>query len=284
MTLKWGRVSWSWGCLTACRCKRVWPRVVWSGRCAVHEPRLHPNILEDSCSRRAVAHMAVISQRTGIRLRVLLGCFVLGLGGVAVAFTWPAFRALAPADQGWGWIFLALGAVTALMGVWLVVGRWRGKPLVFSDHPWRLGLWAVMAVVYFASFVVFARPVAGEGEDVGPLVLPGCAAWLVGLAVCMLFVPAGSEAPRRKGPLRFTPAGRKKAHRILLLLGGASVFLVLMGLALGHWVDPWFAETFVGSGLFGTAFTAVMAMRVLRAVSVGERASTSVPGDAAEEE
>lgn len=227
--------------------------------------------------------MVAISQRTGIRLRVLLGCFVLVLGVVAVAFTWPAFGALAPADQGWGWIFLALGAVTALMGVWLVVGRWRGKPLVLSDHPWRLGLWAAMAVLYFASFVAFARPVAGEGEDVGPLVLPGCAAWLVGLAVCMLFVPAGSEAPLRKGPLRFTPAGRKRAHRILLAMGASSVVLVLMGLILGHWINPWFAETFVSSGLFGLAFTAVKAVRVLRAVFVEEGASTSVSVDAVNE-
>jgi hypothetical protein len=223
--------------------------------------------------------MVAISQRTGIRLRILLGCFVLGLGVVAVAFTWPAFAALAPADQGWGWIFLALGAVTAFMGGWLVVGRWRKELLVFSSHPWRLGLWAGMAVLYFAAFVVFARPVAGEGEDVGPLVLPGCAAWLVGLAVCMLFVPDGSEAPPRKGPLRFIPEGRKKAHRILLLLGGASVVLVLMGLFLGHWVHPWFAETFVVPGVFGMAFTAVMAVRVVRAVSVEAGASTSVSGD-----
>lgn len=59
--------------------------------------------------------------------------------------------------------------------------------------------------------------------------------------------------------------------------------LVLMGLILGHWIHPWFAETFVGSGLFGMAFTAVMAVRVLRAVSVEAGASTSVSGDAAKE-
>lgn len=144
--MKLGLVSWSWGDLTACRCKSVWPRVVRSGRRAVHESRLHPNILEDSCSRRAVAHMAVISQRTGIRLRVLLGCIVLGLGVVAVVFTWPAFRALSPADQGWGWIFLALGAVTALMGIWLVVGRCAsllrgGRGLTGYCSPWVGAAW-----------------------------------------------------------------------------------------------------------------------------------------------
>ena len=92
----------------------------------------------------------------------------------------------------------------------------------------------------------------------------------------MLFVPAGSETPRRKGPLRFTPEGRKRAHRILLAMGGGSVVFVLMGLALGHWGHPWFAETFVGSGVFALAFTAVMVGGVLRAVSVETGASTSI--------
>ncbi|WIG19228.1 hypothetical protein [Kocuria rosea] len=225
--------------------------------------------------------MVAISGRADRGLRRVLGSFVLILGGVAVAFTWPAFSVLAPGDQTWGWMFLALGAVTMLMGVWLVVGRWRGKPLVLSKHPWRLGFFAVVAAVYFTAFVVFARPVPGEGEDVGPLILPGCAAWLVGFAVCALFVPAESEAPRRKGPLRYTPAGRKTAHRLLLLMGGASVALVLLGLLLGHWVHPWFAETFAGSGLFGLAVTAVMTVRVSRAVPVEEGGSNTASSDAA---
>ena len=115
----------------------------------------------------------------------------------------------------------------------------------------------------------------------GPLILPGSAAWLVGFAVCALFVPAESEAPRRKGPLRYPPAGRKTAHRLLLLMGGASVALVLLGLLLGHWVHPWFAETFVGSGLFGLAVTAVMTVRVSRAVPVEEGGSNASSSDAA---
>jgi hypothetical protein len=61
--------------------------------------------------------MVAISGRAGRGLRMVLGCFVLILGGVAVAFTWPAFSVLAPSNQAWGWMFLALGAVTMLMGV-----------------------------------------------------------------------------------------------------------------------------------------------------------------------
>ena len=126
---------------------------------------MHPNILEDSCSRRAVAHMAVISQRTGIRLRVLLGCFVLGLGGVAVAFTWPAFRALAPADQGWGWIFLALGAVTALMGGRLVLDRAKMKMpsivLVWADGGYA-GKLVAFAQYYLHVLVEIVRRPTGQ--------------------------------------------------------------------------------------------------------------------------
>lgn len=228
--------------------------------------------------------MAAISRHTSSRWRIFLGCVVLVLGGAAVAFTWPAFSALPPGDQAWGWIFLALGAATMLMGVWLLVGRWRGKPLVLSEHPWRLGSFAAMALLYLTAFVVFARPVPGEGEDVGPLVLPGCAASLVGFAVCALFVPADSQAPRRKGPLRFTPAGRKKAHRLLLLLGRGSVALILAGPGLGHWVHFWFAETFLGPGILGVGVTAVMAVRVSSAVPVAEEdASTSASGHAVNE-
>lgn len=60
--------------------------------------------------------------------------------------------------------------------------------------------------------------------------------------------------------------------------------LILAGLGLGHWGHPWFAETFLGPGIVGVAVTAVMAVRVSRAVPLAkENASTSTSGDAGNE-
>ncbi|WP_152683253.1 hypothetical protein [Kocuria sp. SM24M-10] len=60
--------------------------------------------------------------------------------------------------------------------------------------------------------------------------------------------------------------------------------LILAGLGLGHWVHPWFAETFLGPGILGVGVTAVMALGVSRAAPVDEEdASTSASGEAVKE-
>ncbi|MCP3425010.1 hypothetical protein NBM05_02920 [Rothia sp. AR01] len=225
--------------------------------------------------------MGSASRTANSSWRVATGCFTVVLGVSAALLAWPGLRSSLPATPVLSWALWSLGPLTVLMGVWLVRGRWRGRALVLSGHPWKIWLGVGTIAVLLTCFVVLARPIPGRsGEDVGPLVLPGSIAVAIAGCLCLLFLPDGAEEPRFQGPLRLTAARRRKAYRLLPLCGLAGVVIMAASFALAWWDVVPGASAGMGSGLVVVVMTCVQLRRVRAAEIVDETPGSPPDGTA----
>ncbi|MCP3426045.1 hypothetical protein NBM05_08520 [Rothia sp. AR01] len=190
-------------------------------------------------------------------MRIFSGFFVLAMGVVAVCVTWQPFAGLSSSGKAWGWIFLALGAITALLGWRLLWGRRSGKELLVVGEPTRIFVLVGAACVLFALFlmwILFATEPEGSATYV---FLPASCG--LGSALCVRGLFSLTAPPRHPVQWRIPAAYRRRSRWLVPLMFVGGMIAVLLGFAGEIWDTDEGKPGLVGAGIWWIVAAVVFA-------------------------
>jgi MFS family permease len=216
--------------------------------------------------------MSVLPEKTSRPAGRVAGVCVIVVGVVSMIVTWGPFLALTASGRAWGWMFLALGLWTLLMGFPMLRGRWRGKLLLVRGVSAMLMTVAFFAAFGLSLFILSAFFLTDPPGSLAHLILPASAGFVTALLIRSMFSLTDSPPPYARP--RISARWMRRVRWLVPLMGVGGVAAFVYGISGEIWDVDEGKPGMMAAGLI------LMAMAVVYAAWC----RTAEPVDEAEEE